>query len=185
MDRMVLGLVLFFGFHSLPLMGGLRQRLIDTIGKLFYLALFALGSLVGLWLMLQGYALIDNRVLWLPLPVGRTLAHALMPLALILLVATYLPTVTRQRLRHPMLIGVAIWSSVHLMANGDLASTLIFGPFLVYALLDMLLSRPRKTLIPVHKPQALYDVLAVIVGLIAYGALFFGHGTLFGVSLIG
>lgn len=184
MDRMLLGLVLFFGVHSVPLFGGLRQRLIETLGRLFYLALFALGSLVGLWLMLQGYSLIDNRILWLPLPVGRTLAHALMPFALILAVAAYLPTFTKRRLHHPMLIGVAIWASVHLMANGDLASTLIFGPFLAYALLDMLLSRPRKTLIPARKPQLLYDVLAVIVGLIAYGALLFGHGQLFGVSLI-
>jgi len=184
MDRMLLGLLLFFGMHSVPLFGGLRQRLIGILGRPFYLALFALVSLLGLWLMLQGYALIDNRILWSPLPFGRTLAHALMPLALILVVAAYLPSFLKRRLHHPMLIGVVIWATVHLLANGDLASTLIFAPFLTYALLDMALSRPRKTLIPARKPQALYDVLAVIVGLIAYGALLFAHGTLFGVSVL-
>ncbi|GGO80236.1 NnrU protein [Marinobacterium nitratireducens] len=184
MDRMLLGLLLFFGVHALPLLGGVRQRLIDTFGRPGYLALFSLGSLVGLWLMIEGYALIDNRILWSPLSFGRSLAQALMPLALILVVAAYLPTLTRRYLRHPMLIGVGLWASVHLLANGDLASTLIFAPFLVYALLDMAFSRPRKTLIPHPKPQLLYDLLALIVGLIAFGALLFGHGLLFGVSLL-
>jgi hypothetical protein len=48
----------------------------------------------------------------------------------------------------------------------------------------MLLSKPRKTLIPVRKPQLLFDILAVIFGLMAYGALLLSHGRLFGVAVI-
>ena len=36
--------------------------------------------------------------------------------------------------RHPFLWGVAIWAAYHLAANGDLASVILFGAFLVLAI---------------------------------------------------
>ncbi|UTW12171.1 NnrU family protein [Marinobacterium rhizophilum] len=184
MDAMVLGLVLFFGVHVIPLLAGVRQALIGVLGRWVYLGLFALASFAGLSLMWQGYQQIEVRILWPALAMGRGFAHALMPVALILVVAAYLPTFIKHQVRHPMLIGVALWAAVHLLANGDLASTLLFAPFLVYALLDMRLSRVRKTLIPVRKPGWLFDILAVIFGLMLYGALLLGHGRLFGVAVL-
>jgi uncharacterized membrane protein len=184
MDAMVLGLVLFFGVHLVPLLAGVRHGLIGVLGRWVYLGLFALVSLAGLSLMWQGYQQIEGKILWPALPAGASLAHVLMPVALILVIAAYLPTVTRQKTRHPMLIGVALWAAVHLLANGDLASTLLFAPFLVYALLDMRMSRARKTLIPVRKPGWVFDILAVIVGLMLYGALLISHDRLFGVAVL-
>jgi len=184
MDAMVLGMALFFGVHALPLLADVRQRLIGVLGRWSYLGLFVLGSLTGLSLMLQGYQQIEVQSLWPAAGFGHPLAVALMPLALILIVAAYLPTFIKRKVRHPMLIGVALWAVVHLLANGDLASTLLFAPFLVYALLDMLLTKPRKSLIPVRKPQPFYDILAVIFGLMAYGALLLSHGQLFGAALL-
>lgn len=184
MNAMVLGLALFFGVHALPLLAGVRQRLIEVLGRWFYLGLFSLGSLTGLSLVVQGYQQIGAQRLWPAVEFGRPLAIALMPLALILIIAAYLPTFIKRKVRHPMLTGVALWAAVHLLANGDLASTLLFAPFLAYALLDMLLSRPRKTLIPVRKPQLYFDILAVIFGLMAYSALLLSHGRLFGAALL-
>ncbi|MCP8687255.1 NnrU family protein [Marinobacterium sedimentorum] len=184
MDAMVLGLTLFFGVHALPLLAGVRQQLIGVFGRWFYLGLFSLGSLTGLSLMLQGYQQIEGKILWPAVGFGHPLAVALMPLALILIIAAYLPTFIKRKVRHPMLIGVALWAAVHLLANGDLASTLLFAPFLAYSLVDMLLTKARKTLIPVRKPQLYYDILAVIFGLMAYGALLLSHGHLFGAALL-
>ena len=36
--------------------------------------------------------------------------------------------------RHPFLMGVALWAFLHLVANGDVASVLLFGTLLVVAL---------------------------------------------------
>jgi uncharacterized membrane protein len=36
--------------------------------------------------------------------------------------------------RHPVMWGVGLWAAVHLVANGDLASLLFFGGFLLTAL---------------------------------------------------
>ena len=39
---------------------------------------------------------------------------------------------------HPMLAALMIWAFAHLLTNGDLASVLLFGSFLVYAAYDRL-----------------------------------------------
>ncbi|MFC6672012.1 NnrU family protein [Marinobacterium aestuariivivens] len=184
MAQMLIGIVLFFAVHLLPLFTSLRQRLIDRWGRWPYLGVYSLISLAGLVLMVRGYRAIEPDILWGPFGFGRLLAHGVMPLALVLVVAAYLPTFTKHKLRHPMLIGVALWSGGHLLANGDLASTWLFAPFLVYALLDIAFSRPRRTLIPVMQPKVLFDVLAVIVGLLLYSVLIVSHGQLFGVALL-
>ncbi len=44
--------------------------------------------------------------------------------------------------RHPVMWGVGLWAAVHLVANGDLASLLFFGGFLLTALGRGLASRP-------------------------------------------
>lgn len=37
--------------------------------------------------------------------------------------------------RHPLLMGLALWGAVHVLANGDLAHVLLFGVFACFALL--------------------------------------------------
>ena len=39
--------------------------------------------------------------------------------------------------RHPVLWALALWSLVHMLANGDLAHVILFGGFLIMALLAM------------------------------------------------
>lgn len=39
--------------------------------------------------------------------------------------------------RHPVLLALAVWSGAHLLANGDLAHALLFGPFAAISLLGM------------------------------------------------
>ena len=84
-----------------------------------------------------------------------------------------------------MLIAICLWAFVHLLANGDLASTLLFGGFFVYALIDIYRAKPRSSLVPRGKPKARFDVIAVVVGLILFGLVLRGHQTLFGVAVIG
>jgi len=178
------GLILFFGVHLLPLFAARRQLLIDKLGRLPYLALFSLLALAGLWLMLHGYSRMVPTLWWAPFSFGRTLAITLMPLAWILVIAAYLDTHIRDRLKHPMLIGVALWAGVHLLANGDARSTLIFAPFLIYSLVDMALTKPRPKLVPRGTPKARNDIIAVVAGWLGYMAVLHGHQALFGVAVV-
>ncbi|MEM1073550.1 MAG: NnrU family protein [Pseudomonadota bacterium] len=43
------------------------------------------------------------------------------------------------RMRHPQLIGFKIWAFAHLLVNGDLASVLLFGTLLAWAVGEVIL----------------------------------------------
>ena len=185
MTILIAGLVLFFAVHLLPVHAAGRQALIERMGQPAYTALFSILSLAGLLLIVRGYGQVDDRVLWTAPESARGLALAVMPVALILLVAAYLPTRLRAWLRHPMLIGIASWAAVHLLATGRLASTLLFGAFLGYALLDIALAKRRRQMIPGGQPRLLWDGIAVGGGLLAWVLLLRWHGGLFGVTVTG
>jgi uncharacterized membrane protein len=40
--------------------------------------------------------------------------------------------------RHPFLVGVTIWAAAHILANGDVASLIMFGGFLALSLIGPL-----------------------------------------------
>src|SRR5256885_15824418 len=64
---------------------------------------------------------------------------------------------------HPMLIGLLVWSGVHLLANGDLRGTVLFGAFFGYGVVD-LFSAVQRHAVKTFEPVARHDVIAVIAG---------------------
>ncbi len=147
----------FLAIHVLISGTRLRDAITNTIGEGAYLGLFSLASLgVIVWLVMSYNAANggpDDRQLY---SLGAGVKHLAIPLVAI---AFFLgvqgllapnPTSLRQEgaaskegtihgvvriTRHPFLWGVAIWSAFHVAANGNLASVLFFGTFLVLSLL--------------------------------------------------
>lgn len=184
MPYLLTGLVLFFSVHLVPLIPSLRSRLQERLGPGIYRLFFAIISVAGLVFIALGLGSGQGAILWQPLEGARVLAMMAMPLAWILVVAAYMPSYLRAKLRHPMLLGVLLWGLVHLLANGDFYSTLVFGAFVLYSLVDMALTRPRESMIPRGKPRLLFDGVAVLVGLGLFAVVLHGHGILFGVPLV-
>ena len=56
MEILILGLVLFFGIHLVPVMTGMRSRLFGALGEKRYKSAFSLLSAIGLVLIVIGYA---------------------------------------------------------------------------------------------------------------------------------
>jgi uncharacterized membrane protein len=107
--------------------------------------------------------------------------------AIILLVAAYVPSRIRTAVGHPMLTALMIWAFAHLLANGDLASVLLFGSFLGFAVYDRISVIDRLSPGPLGnaKGGALHDIVVIAVGLALYAlALFWGHAKLTGVALL-
>ncbi len=108
--------------------------------------------------------------------------------SVILVVASYLRGRIYTTLKHPMLAGVKLWAFSHLLANGDLGSIILFGSILAWAVYDRI-SLKRRTdpgAPPIPVGGAGNDVLAVVVGLIAYAALVYVfHPLVIGVPVIG
>ena len=84
-----------------------------------------------------------------------------------------------------MLLAVKIWAFAHLLANGDLASLLLFGSFLVWAVVDRIAVKRRGAAIPQSGPVKM-GYLAVVSGVLLY-ALFIWrlHVWLIGVPVMG
>jgi uncharacterized membrane protein len=192
MTLLIAGLLLFIGVHLLPTRPALRTALIGGIGERPYKALFALISAVGLVLLVFGYGHMQtlgrgNPQLWLPPAWGRHLAFLLMIPAMILLVAAYVPSRLRLAVGHPMLTALMLWAGAHLLANGDLASVVLFGSFLAYAAYDRISVRKRPSPGPLGaKPgSGTGDAVAIVLGLALYAfMLFWGHAKLIGVALL-
>jgi uncharacterized membrane protein len=95
-----------------------------------------------------------------------------------------LPTNLKRLTAHPMLWGTAAWGAAHLLANGDLASLLLFGSVLCFALFDMV-SANRRGARPSQKRASLaQDALVVAVSALNYVALLLLHPWLFGVAVL-
>jgi uncharacterized membrane protein len=181
MNLLIPGLLLFVGAHLLPSVPSLRAKLIRRIGPLPYKALFVLMTFAGLALMIMGKRWASFVPLWEPAAWSYDAARLLMPLAFILLACAYLPGNIKRFTRHPMLWGVALWAALHLLANGDLASVIIFAGLGAYALFAMW-SQDRRSrgLQKARRPLA-KDALAVGVGLLLYAMFTLLHRTFAGV----
>jgi uncharacterized membrane protein len=188
---MILGLVLFLGIHTLPAQRKPRARLIASWGEGGYKAGFALASLLGLVLIVWGFAhyratgWID---VWYPPKALKHVTEALMLPAVILVVAAYIRGRIYTALKHPMLAGVKLWAVAHLIANGDLGGIILFGSFLGWAVYDRISLKRRAD--PGAPPIPVggfgNDLIAVAVGIVAYLALGFAfHPVVIGVPVFG
>jgi uncharacterized membrane protein len=185
MTAMIAGLVLFLGVHLIPMMPRLRARLTARLGEKRYRGLFAAISALGLLLIIAGYRMRPERVqLFEPWPAARAAAPLLVAIAFVLFAAANMRTHIRRSLRHPMLIGLLLWSGVHLLANGDLTGTILFGSFFVYAIAD-LISATRRGAVKSFAPAWTHDAIAVAAGVgLAYLTMRV-HPALFGTGAVG
>ena len=180
MLQLLFGLILFLGIHALQsLAPQWRNQLIARWGAWGFKGFYSVVSLVGLILLVQGYAMarMEPVALWTP---PRGMQHAtilLMWVAMVLLAATYMPSNhIKAKLRHPMTLSVKVWALGHLLSNGNLADVLLFGGFLIWAVLVFRAARQRDRLSMHTSPQGtlLGSLLAVGVGTGVWAAFLMG-----------
>lgn len=181
---LIVGLLVFLGMHTVPMRPGLRGRLVDRLGEGGYKGLFALTAAVGLALIVVGKASAAFVPLYPPMPGARHLALTLMPVALILVLAGSLPGNIKRFVPNPMLTGVKLWAVLHLLANGDLASVILFGSILAWAVLDVISLKRRGVAKPTVRVSPAWDAMAVVGGAVLYGLLVHYHAVLFRMPVI-
>ncbi|PVB63375.1 NnrU family protein [Labrenzia sp. 011] len=192
MVLLVAGLILFLGIHLLPTAPSLRAAFVSKLGEIGYKGLFSVISAVGFVLIVYGYgsARFDGSPLIYDPPVWmRHITLLLMIPAFIFLVAAYVPCAIRARLKHPMLVAVKTWAFTHLLANGDLASVVLFGSFLAWAVFDRISLKRRgpgagQLEFVAGKPRKWSDAAVILAGLVLYGLFVWKlHALLIGVSV--
>jgi len=185
---LVLGLGVFLGVHSIRIVADeWRRRSIEQFGNGLWKGLYSAISLFGFALIVWGYGVARQQPiqLWSP-PAGMPhLAALLTWLAFVLLAATYIPlNHFKARWHHPMLLAIKLWALAHLLANGTLAGVVLFGSFLVWAIVMFANARRRD-----RRDGVLYEhgllsrtLTSVLVGTLAWAIFAFSlHGLLMGI----
>jgi uncharacterized membrane protein len=183
---LIVGLAVMLGAHVFVTFRDHRASLIARLGQGGYRFLFSVVSLVGLILIVRGYA--EYRAgewiqIWSPPAFMRHITVGLMLFAAILLVATYVPSHIRTWAKHPMFAAIKIWAFAHMLANGDLGSILLFGGFLVWGVYGRIAAKRRGDTGPKPAPAGWTgDIIVIVVGVALYLALgYYFHPYVIGV----
>lgn len=198
-----------------------RDAAVAKLGEGRFMLAFSIASVLSILLLVGAYNAAETRFLWSAPSWLRWILAALMLPAFMLFMASHRRNPTAmgnkglgeeprgiQRVtRHPMLWSFAIWAGVHLVANGDTASLVFFGAFLVTALagmpsIDAKLARrhpeawrgfaARTSLLPFGAILAGRNRLALaeigwlppVAGLVLWAALLHFHRAIFGMPAL-
>jgi uncharacterized membrane protein len=131
----------------------------------------------------------QTSVLWSPPFWARHLTALLTAVSFVLFAAANVRgNHFKAALGHPMVLGVQIWAVAHLIANGTLAAVLLFGAFLLWAVVDFISARRRDRVAGTCYPAGTLagDAVAVAAGLVLWALFaFLLHGWLIGVRPFG
>ena len=78
-----------------------------------------------------------------------------------------------------MLVGVKTWALAHLLVNGDLASVVLFGGMLAWAVVEVILiNRANRAWVRPAPGPVTGDIVHVVGALILMGGIIWLHGWL-------
>lgn len=161
-----LGVALWWAAHLFKrLAPGPRAGMGDA-GK----GLVALALLVSVVLMVVGYRGVEQIDLWYPPAWLVHVNNLLMVLSLFLFAADGMRAPVIGRMRHPQLTAFKTWAVAHLLVNGDLASVILFGGLLAWAVVAVIVinrAEPQWTPKPVKPgatPRAVAATIFAVVG---------------------
>jgi len=187
----------FFAIHVGISGTAMRDRIALRLGDRGFQIIYSILSFLLLIWMIGGYRNAPSLVLW-DITVLKMLPVVVGPIATIFLVAAYSsPNATGvggegvlkgenpdrgifRVTRHPLLVGIALWASAHMMANGDVASLMLFGALLATCLLGpaSIDAKLRR-----RAPED-FERLAAVTSIIPFAAIAQGR-TRFSLSEIG
>lgn len=134
MILLILGLLLWVSAHLFKRMAPGPRAAMGDRGRLYAtVAIFA-----SLAMMILGYRGAETVILWYPPPFTWHINNTLMLLAVYLYAASGLKTWITTKIRHPQLTAVKTWAVAHLLVNGDLASLVLFGGLLAWAVVSVI-----------------------------------------------
>jgi uncharacterized membrane protein len=190
MTYLWLGALLFGGLHLFStVLPAQRNALRGAVGEKAWKGAYSLLVLLGVVFFVLAYRSIGEgdlgEMLYQPWVQGKHLVMLLIWLMFILLGASHGKGYIKSYVRHPMSLGIALWSGGHLLVNGERALVWLFGTFFVVAIADLIFSFARGKR-PTHEPRLRSDIVAVVAGTVLYLIFLFGfHPYVLGVPVVG
>jgi uncharacterized membrane protein len=164
MTLLILGLILWSGAHYFKrLAPGLREPMGDK--GMALVAVAVLGSLV---LMVLGYRQAEVIPIWYPPTWTVHLNNLLMVIAIFVYGMSATTGRLRGKMRHPQLTAVKIWAVAHLLVNGDLASIVLFGGMLAWAVGSVILINRSTPWVRPEPGPAKKDIVLVVITVVMF-----------------
>ena len=170
---LILGVALWWAAHLFKRVAPERRAAMGDKGK----GVVALALLVSIVLMVIGYRATPYVDVWTPPAFMIHLNN------LIMLIAIWMmsPAGTKGRLlnkvRHPMLGGFKLWAFAHLLVNGDLASIILFGGLLAWAVVEVIVINKSEPDWTPGEPGTLgKDAMFFVASIVLLGIIGYIHG---------
>ena len=221
MILLILAALLWIGVHVGVSGTALRGQAVAALGEAKFMIGFSIASVVSITLLVLAWQNAPTTLLWFtPGWLRWVLAFLMLPV-FVLFMASHKRNPTAvggkglgeeprgiQRItRHPMLCAFGGWALIHVIGNGDTATVIFFGAFLVTAAagmpsIDAKLARrqpdawpgfaAKTSILPFGAILAGRNTLALreigwmppVVGLVLWAAILVFHRTIFGVSAL-
>ncbi len=158
-------------------------------GRSAWRGLYSLLSIASLVLLIYafGASRAVTPMLYTPPAFMSHITLTLMLISMILLMASILPAgKIAVWVKHPMVTSVKVWAFAHLLSNGELNSVLLFGGFLIWAVLVRISAKRRERAgekVVRDFVSTQYDIASIIGGVALYAViLLYLHQMLIGVS---
>lgn len=223
MGWLIIAALVWIGVHIGIAGSPLRAKFTARLGEQGFRGAFAALSIVVIGCLIAAYIHTPFIVLWTAPAWLRWLLVIVMLPAFLLFVASLLtrsptavggetalaqqPRGILRITRHPMLWSFALWAAVHVIGNGDLASLIFFGAFLVTALAGMpsidgkIAARnpvgwerfaAATSIVPfgaIHDDRnqfvaAEIGIVPVVIGVLLWAVLLWAHPHIFGVNAL-
>jgi len=172
---LIIGVALFAGAHLFKRFAPERRAAMGNSGK----GLIALAMFAGIALMIIGYRAAPVVQLWNPPAFLNHVNNLLMLIAFWFFALSSIQGTMSARIRHKQLTGIKTWAIAHLLVNGDLASLILFGGLLAWAVVSVIKINKAE---PVWERPANAslkgDILALGAAIVVMGVVGYVHGLL-------
>jgi uncharacterized membrane protein len=183
MTELLLASLIWIGVHVGIAGTRVRDLVVARIGDTPFRGLFSVVSIAAIVFLVRAWSTSPTEPIWFtPDWLRWILVLAMLP-ALVLFVAsvsqpnptmigpagatTRPPRGMTRVTRHPMLWSFAIWGAVHVIGNGDSASIVFFGAFLVTALAGM----PSIDAKLARRDPATWQALSAATSIVPFAAI--------------
>jgi uncharacterized membrane protein len=165
---LIVGLALFAGAHWTKRLAPAKRAAWGEKGK----GLLALLMLLGVVLMVMGYRAAGVVNVWYPPAFMVHIADLLVLIGFWFFALSSINGTMAARVRHKQLTGVKAWAVAHLLVNGDLASIILFGGMLAWAVVSVILiNRSQRTWDRPTDVSVAKDALAFVVGAVLFAVV--------------
>ena len=161
-ETLIAGLAIFIAIHLVSFTYNEREALIAKLGATGHRILHSVLSILGLYLIVTGFAARPMEAGLIIPDWGLKAPLIGMPFVFILMAGFIFKGDFLRITRHPMLLAVALFSILHLLANGDKGSVILFGSFLIWAVVSIPLCEAKFARMHPSEAETVFKTTSII-----------------------